>query len=748
MATIRASSAKAVDLRIPSVGPWILHLALFASAMLLRAPVTRADDAQADRARAVAGARGTYGLPPRAGKDHRVDIPRLLDELSDQRANTYHWLVHARPTDWDDLKLFLPKAREKGIRVWVTICPPSEQPPKNASYSEPYRLDFERWAVEIAKLSVAEPNLVAWSFDDFTHNLSILTPERMRGVVKGARDINPRLAFVPCCYFPKIQPKFIEDYRDVLDGLLFPYRAESAKANLTDPSLVASEVKKIKAIAGPSLPVIVDVYATRHSSLGDSTPEYVRAVMADAWKSADGVLVYCHQDPKTNADKYNVIKELFHEWAKSDHRADDGPRPKIARPHLADYDAEPRLPNGRVDVDRLTARLKELGATTYYWLIYHAPTDWDDLKLFLPKAKEAGIEVWVYLVPPTESAPRLGNSYMEPFRLDYPRWAEEIARLSVEHPNLTAWVIDDFYANHDLFTPAYLRKMRERSRPINPRLAFLPLMYFGEMRESFIEDYREVIDGVVVAYLEDRASIDWVWQLTNDAVGDRPAEFGFPPNTPSEPGDFVLAAQEVVVRPADRRIVRFRERDDFVGPTSGYHFKQLLVDGEVAWEEDVAGGLVAWEPVEVDVSQLIGGKDRVTLAFRLIDKKGVGNFNARWYVGDLKAEGLEPAAGLDETSKWSVTKQGAFGTSFGRVAKPGQRTFKIPFISMVAGQAVEFRLRHGDPASPERMANQLRLSLQARRDGKCDGVVIYCLDKRPNSKIFPLARDLFREFGE
>ena len=43
--------------------------------------------------------------------------------------------------------------------------------------------------------------------------------------------------------------------------------------------------------------------------------------------------------------------------------------------------------------------------------------------------------------------------YSEPFRLDYGRWAEEIARLSLQHTNLTGWVIDDFYANHAVFTP-------------------------------------------------------------------------------------------------------------------------------------------------------------------------------------------------------------------------------------------------------------------------------------------------------
>ena len=51
--------------------------------------------------------------------------------------------------------------------------------------------------------------------------------------------------------------------------------------------------------------------------------------------------------------------------------------------------------------------------------------------------------MWVYLVPPSESPPEA----VQPFRLDYVAWGEGIARLSLEHPNLTAWVIDDFYGN-------------------------------------------------------------------------------------------------------------------------------------------------------------------------------------------------------------------------------------------------------------------------------------------------------------
>src|SRR5208282_2601502 len=130
--------------------------------------------------------------------------------------------------------------------------------------------------------------------------------------------------------------------------------------------------------------------------------------------------------------------------------------PVYPRLHFADYDSEPRRADGHVDRDALLARLKELHVTTYYWLVWHAATDWDDLKLFLPKAAQANLQVWVYLVPPTESAP--------------------------QDTNLTGWVIDDFYANHAFFTPAAVRDFQGRAKGINPRLVFLPLMYYGEIR--------------------------------------------------------------------------------------------------------------------------------------------------------------------------------------------------------------------------------------------------------------------------
>ncbi len=402
---------------------------------------------------------------------------------------------------------------------------------------------------------------------------------------------------------------------------------------------------------------------------------------------------------------------------------------------LGDYNAEPRLADKRVDIDFLLARLKELRVNTYLWLVWHQPTDWEDLQRFLPKAAEAGIDVWVYLVPPSEPPPSA------PFGLDFARWGEEIAKLSQQHPNLKGWSIDDFYANTaKLLTPAYVRTMQARAKAINPRLAFLPLMYYGEITRKFVDDYRDIVDGVVAAYPNDRDEITAAWEILNDVRTANAGELSYPWSTPSRTGDFIQAAQTAVVQTAARAKVRFREKDDFRGPTAGYHFKQLLVDDAVVWEQDVAGGDPAWQNVEVDVTDAVRGKENVTLAFRLFDKKGVSNFGVRWQLRDLRAEGLRVAADFREPKKWTVRSRGAFQSGFDANSQEGKRRFHVPFIVMTSGERGEFKMRHGEPASPERIAEWVRMSLRAWREGQCDGVVMYCLEKSRRSAVFDAVR--------
>ena len=285
-------------------------------AQLFTGCATLRPDPAALRVQALSGTRATYCHAPRKA-DHRVDADKLVAELVDLRADTYSFCIHAEATDWDDLILFLPAAKAKGIRVWASIVPPSESAPRHGqTYPEPFRLDYKKWAQEFATLSLQHPNLVAWSIDDFTHNLKDpYTPAYVQEMLAGARAINPRLAFVPCCYFPSVTQRFAKDYVPLLDGILFPYRHESEGANLKDPSLTEQELHKLKAICGEKFPIILDIYATAHSRLGATTPEYVDEAMQAGHRAADGVMIYCHQDPKTDAEKYEIVRRNFHAWA-------------------------------------------------------------------------------------------------------------------------------------------------------------------------------------------------------------------------------------------------------------------------------------------------------------------------------------------------------------------------------------------------------------------------------------------------
>jgi len=44
------------------------------------------------------------------------------------------------------------------------------------------------------------------------------------------------------------------------------------------------------------------------------------------------------------------------------------------------------------------------------------------------------------------------------------------------------------------------------------------------------------------------------------------------------------------------------------------------------------------------------------------------------------------------------------------------------------------------------MKDIIAFRLRAWQEGKCDGVVTYCLEKQPGSRTFDLARDLFDQY--
>jgi len=287
--------------------------------------------------------------------------------------------------------------------------------------------------------------------------------------------------------------------------------------------------------------------------------------------------------------------------------------------------------------------------------------------------------------------------------------------------------------------PRVPAQLQPASPPIRPPLHFAD--YDSEPRRPD----GHVDTGALLARLQELHVITYYW-LVWHAATVIPGELSYPWSTPSQRGDFVQATQTARLLPGAHPRLSFRERDDFTAGTSDYHFKQLLVNRSVVWEEDVAGGTNAWREVTVDLSPFACGPTNLTLAFRLLDRRGVSNFGVRWQIEELRTEGITLSADLGKPRSWQVSQHGPFEAGFGDRLKPPQRRFHVPFIVMTAGHAGEFRMRHVDPACPERMTEWLRFCLEAWRGGKCDGVVTYCLEKEPHSRTFGLARDLFRHY--
>ncbi len=228
--------------------------------------------------------------------------------------NMYDFLVWHKPTDWEDLQLFLPAARARGIKVWVTLCPPTEQG-GSMPWCEPFRLDFIRWADEIGKLSKRYDNLVALVIDDFGvgSNLSLFTPEYLARMAQTLRRHNPRVALMPVLYWDNTADgTFMENYGPSIDGIVFAYAA------LQTWDTLPAQLRGCRKFIGPDKFLMVNVYASGSSGPPEPGPrseEYIRQVLTLSRKGSDGVRVYCLPKDRLLEDyRYAITAELYKKW--------------------------------------------------------------------------------------------------------------------------------------------------------------------------------------------------------------------------------------------------------------------------------------------------------------------------------------------------------------------------------------------------------------------------------------------------
>lgn len=175
-----------------------------------------------------------------------------------------------------------------------------------------------------------------------------------------------------------------------------------------------------------------------------------------------------------------------------------------------------------IDTPALIQRLKQLHMTMYTFGIWDKATDWDDLRTeFAPAAQRAGIDIMVYVVPPSECflnpVRHLDGRCSRPFNLDFERWSSEIAKLSLRYPNVKSWGIDDFLVgqNAELFTEEYLGKVRAAQDAIKPDLKWYVTLYYYEINAANVAKIDDHLDGVIYPYTGyNNNTIDPTWLET------------------------------------------------------------------------------------------------------------------------------------------------------------------------------------------------------------------------------------------
>jgi hypothetical protein len=132
--------------------------------------------------------------------------------------------------------------------------------------------------------------------------------------------------------------------------------------------------------------------------------------------------------------------------------------------------------------------------------------------------------------------------YSEPYRLDFVRWAEEVARLSLKYPNVVGYMIDDFYVNAqpDRFSPRYVKQFVDAGRRVNPKIRFYPQLYFQQPWGPFVERFGALVDGVIVAYPRSGSEVHHALHYLNGRAYGPSFSVSFQRRESVEEGEFAV----------------------------------------------------------------------------------------------------------------------------------------------------------------------------------------------------------------
>ncbi len=104
-------------------------------------------------------------------------------------------------------------------------------------------------------------------------------------------------------------------------------------------------------------------------------------------------------------------------------------------------------------------------------------------------------------------------------------------------------------------------------------------------------------------------------------------------------------------------------KDSYYGPRKGYLRKQVLLDSQVIWEEDVEGDEGGWQHLVLDLNRYVKDKKSVELTFRLQADKAVTDPAAEfcecyYYVDDVHLFGGSVVVGdFEADGGWTYHEQ-------------------------------------------------------------------------------------------
>lgn len=422
----------------------------------------------------------------------------------------------------------------------------------------------------------------------------------------------------------------------------------------------------------------------------------------------------------------------------------------VAQPMLGDMDNELRDASGHFDVQANADALTKLGANTYFYLIWHDKNDWTDLPRFAAEAQKRGINVWVYLIPWSESPikKKQGWGYSEPFKTDYVQWAQEIAKLSLTHKNIVGYVIDDFHDNTefaDRFTPGYVKRMTEAGKAINPRLQFFPLMYFQTPWGEFLDGYGSLIDGVVICYPKSEHGIQNALRYLKGKRHGPSVMFQLDRRKGTGAGDHCDVITNVTfVDPSTSEVSFYFDSTDKDDDTSDC-VARVRLDGRVIWQRPTLKQ-PREEVVTIDLSHRVKPGKKHKLEFSIY-ARNTGNRETLPVVArfdDIRVYGTsEDYKHFPTDLRFTENREGKFEIN---TSKPTDRKFNLPVILMPSGEGEQFEKRYDQPGTPENVAQKVRTCFDLLEEKMIEGIVPYRIPKPTDDPFFEAIRKEYTRY--